>query len=227
MSFARFYESPWQQPGLLLSLALIGLAYAFTVRSRVRAALPFVAPWLAVFGVEIALDAVLTANTSPLPPSALGVAAIVFVIVGDLRFYALAERLSSPENSRGWIARTLAWSLVASVLTGPASRLAPAMFPTTRHVFLAYESVSLVLALAWRFAVLPRRWARVTASPVARELADDAMSYMAVMYALWVASDVLILTTGADGAWLLRVAPNVLYYGLFTAFVAWRASRSR
>ena len=42
-------------------------------------------------------------------------------------------------------------------------------------------------------------------------------------YGLWAAADAIILTTGADMGFLLRVLPNALYYGGFVPVVAWTA----
>ena len=42
--------------------------------------------------------------------------------------------------------------------------------------------------------------------------------YVLVYYGLWASADVLILS-GVDAGWLLRVVPNQLYYALWTAFV--------
>lgn len=219
MSPSQIYSSPWHHPGLLLPLALGGLAYVLALRSRHPAAWsPFLRAWLLGWAIEIVLDASLTGFATPLHghPSAERVASIVFVILGDLRAYLLLERLVSP--SRSWpstLARALAWSLVASVAVAVATRVAPGSFAATRNIFLFYELLSLALFSLWRFALIPRR---------APELARDVATFFLVQYALWASSDVLILS-GVEPAYLLRIVPNVLYYGLFVAFVAWRAPR--
>ena len=226
MSPAEIYASPWHHPGTLLPLALVGLAVALARRARGRDADPaFLRAWLLWWGLEIVLDASLTGFATPLHghPGAERVASIAFVILGDLRAYLLLERLTAP--SRRWSstwARALGWSLVASLAVAAATRVAPATFAATRHVFLFYELVSLGLFAAWRLVLIPRR-AAATDAPAAA-LARDVAAFFLVQYALWITSDVLILS-GVDLAYLLRLAPNVLYYGCFVAFVAWRAPR--
>lgn len=224
MSPAEIYASPWHHPGLLLPLSLAGLAYALVRRAR-GVSPDFLRAWLLAWGLEIVLDASLTGFASPLHghPAAERVAAIAFVILGDLRAYLLLERLSAP--LRPWPAtwaRALAWSFVASLAVAAATRVAPATFGPTRHVFLFYEALSLGLFAAWRFALLPRR-ARSLAAPELG-LARAVAAFFVAQYALWVGCDVLILA-GVDLAYLARIVPNALYYGAFVAFVAWRAPR--
>jgi hypothetical protein len=226
MSPAEIYSSPWHHPGLLLPLAVAGLAYALVGRARHPDAWsPFLRAWLLWWGVEIVLDASLTGFATPLHghPGAERVAGVAFVILGDLRAYLLLERLSAP--ARAWSVtwgRALAWGFVASLAVAAATRLFPITFGPTRHVFLFYEVVSLGLFLAWRLALDARRSA--PPDPRALTLARDVATFCLAQYALWIASDVLILA-GCDAAYLLRVVPNVLYYGLFVAFVARRAPR--
>jgi hypothetical protein len=49
--------------------------------------------------------------------------------------------------------------------------------------------------------------------------------FVIAYYALWAAADALILTMGADAAFLLRVLPNVLYYGGLVPAIAWTAPK--
>ena len=48
------------------------------------------------------------------------------------------------------------------------------------------------------------------------------LGYVAVYYALWATADLLILGTGRDVAWALRIVPNQLYYAWYLPFVYWR-----
>lgn len=226
MSPAQIYASPWHHPGTLLPLALLGLAAALARRARrLGTDPPFLRAWLLWWGLEIVLDASLTGFATPLHghPGAERVASIAFVILGDLRAYLLLERLTPP--SRPWSstwARALGWSFVGSLAVAAATLVAPATFAARRHVFLFYELVSLGLFAAWRLAIIPRR--APATDPPAAGLARDVAGFFVALYALWITSDVLILS-GVDLAYLLRLAPNVLYYGCFVAFVAWRAPR--
>lgn len=226
MSPAEIYSSPWHHPGLLLPAALAGLtAVAVALHRHPAAWSPFLRAWLLFFAVEIVLDASLTGFATPLHghPAAERVAGIAFVILGDLRGYLLLERLLAP--SRPWgatLARAVAWSFVASIAVAVAKTAAPATFNNTRHIFLFYELVSLALFVAWRFVMVPRRAPGVSAP--AAVLAREASLYFVVQYALWVSSDVLILS-GVDLAYLLRIVPNLTYYGLFVPFVLLRSPR--
>lgn len=219
MSPAEIYSSPWHHPGLLLPAAAAGLvAVVVALKRHPDAWSPFLRAWLAVFAAEIVLDASLTGFATPLHghPGAERVAGIAFVILGDLRAYLLLERLSAPSRPLGVvIARAVAWSFVASVAVAVATRVAPTTFATTRNVFLFYESVSLALFALWRWALVPRE---------APSLAREVALYFVVQYAMWVSADVLILS-GIDLAYLLRIAPNLSYYGLFVPFVLRRAPR--
>ena len=46
---------------------------------------------------------------------------------------------------------------------------------------------------------------------------------MVLYYSLWASADLLILTTGLDLGYGLRVVPNLLYYGGLIATLAWLA----
>jgi hypothetical protein len=46
-----------------------------------------------------------------------------------------------------------------------------------------------------------------------------------VYYTLWGTADAVILATGSDVGFGLRVLPNLLYYGGFVAAVVWLAPR--
>lgn len=226
MSPSQIYSSPWHHPGLLLPLTIAALALVVVQRAKYPDAWsPFLRGWLLLWGIEIALDASLTGFASPLHghPVAERVASIAFVILGDLRAYVLLERLMAP--TRAWPstwARALGWSLIASIAVALGTRVAPFTFATTRNVFLLYEVISLGLFGLWRFTIVPRREPALPSPRVA--LARDVSTFFAAQYALWASSDVLILA-GVDVAYLLRIVPNVLYYGLFVAFVLWRSPR--
>lgn len=226
MSPAQIYASPWHHPGLLLPAATAALVAVLVQRdNHPDAWSPFLRAWLLGWGIEIVVDAALTGFASPLHgfPSVDRVAVIAFVILGDLRAYLLLERLVAPARpwSATW-ARAVGWSFVASLLVAAATKVAPETFAHRRKVFLFYELISLALFGLWRFALVPRRAPAL--DPRAARLARDVAAFFVVQYALWASSDVLILA-GVDAAYLLRIVPNVLYYGLFVAFVLVRAPR--
>ena len=207
----RLYDSAWHQPGSELLFGFIALALAvrwIVAGGRTRS--PFLSAWLALFGVEILADAWLTSPHSPLLPAhggLVGSLAIAFVMLGDVRFYVLVERFTrdpSPASKpSGFTLRAvlagLAWGSLVSVL------------------------MALVQAIVWLAVVIPRRMAALTvpAPAVARWLVGAAR-FVVAQYALWALADVIILWAHPSG-FLLRVVPNLLYYGFFVGYVFWRA----
>ncbi len=221
MTPAEFYASPLHHPGLLLGgAALSALGLALATRGERPWGSPFLRAWAWVFTVEILLDATLTSNLSPLRPwpGVERAFAIAFVILGDLRAFALLDRFSRPERpAAASLARSVAWAFAASLVVAAATQLWPGYFSNPRRTFLLYEDLSLAIFtgrfLALRAAPVEddtRRWLRAVAG------------YFVVQYALWAASDALILA-GVELAYYLRVAPNLLYYAGFVTFATLRA----
>ena len=145
------------------------------------------------------------------------------MILGDLRYFVLLERFGRRAPGTAWLLKAGAWSLLV-----PAASFAVAnsLFPDNKRVlFLIYEAMFATLAIAIRFVLLPRRHA-----------SDDNMRWMQkltgfeiVQYALWASADVVILS-GHDVGFLVRLVPNALYYVAFVPFAyftsPWRAQRS-
>jgi hypothetical protein len=50
--------------------------------------------------------------------------------------------------------------------------------------------------------------------------------FVVIYYSLWATADLIILTTGADVGFAVRVLPNVLYYGGLIAVMAWSAEKA-
>ncbi|MEJ7733130.1 MAG: hypothetical protein WKG00_28530 [Polyangiaceae bacterium] len=238
--FKAIYDSPWHTPAFFWLAAVLFLL----VLAR---HLPWLAAFLVLFTFEIAADALATGGWSPLmllKSEWMTAGGITFVILGDLRFFLLVERAarSVPEHTVGerpedatraaiaplvqprlgvvdWATVLLSSLLVP--LSSTAARFAfPAITVDSRKTFLTYELMFLVVALVMRFVVLPRRLVRVGA-PVRRWVLGVA-SYEIVQYALWAMADVLILS-GVEVAYLLRLVPNSLYYAFFLPFVWWTA----
>jgi hypothetical protein len=227
-TWQRLYDSPWHQPrlvGALTALTLLALARWKLSEGRGRA--PFLTAWTALFGALALVDATVTAADSPLLPAHAGLVgdlAIAFVMLGDARVYALVERYAgaSPSAARR-VLSGLAWGALVSVIMAPLARTVPAFQREPRTLFLTYELLALTQSLAWLGVRLPRA-ARGPSPPSPEVLRwlRSVMRFVAVQYALWALADVVILWVHPAG-FLLRVVPNVLYYGVFVGYVFWRA----
>ena len=187
---------------------------------------PFIRLFLVVFAVEIALDAWCTGGWTPLGEGDLAQnIAIVFVILGDWRYFVLVERYAtggSPrEGASPWL-RALLWALAIPIISGVGTRVFPEFFASPRWIFLVYELMFLGLALFLGLVVLPRRLASV--SPAVRRFVLGVTWFEAAQYALWAYADVVILTYG-DVGFAFRLIPNALYYAFFLPFVLWTAPR--
>ena len=224
--FQSFYESFWQHPLLLWAPSVFFLVFVRPRGSKVaRAAL--------VFAVLSILDAFFTGpliKRWALGPAASNAVMIFFVLLGDFRFFYFIERFSEAKDRNVKLSvqraaiRAAGWTLIVPVIQGALTRLLPGVFDNSgvpnnvRYTFLCYEILFLVLAVFLWWRVIPRRALHADIRRWLSELCVFAMTY----YALWSLADLVILA-GSDVGYLLRVVPNVLYYGLFVPFVFWRA----
>lgn len=211
------YDSGWHHP---FAAYVAGFALLFVIARR----LPFLYSYLVVFTVAILADANVTGAWTPLPamgPTAASVLPIVFVILGDYRFFFFAERAANLHAPLSRIALlTLAGSLIVPVTTGVLSRVVPAM-QESRVLFLVYECALLVIVLTLdRF-----RYAKSNAPPEVVRWIRGVARLFAGLYFGWAASDVLILS-GIEAGHALRIVPNVLYYAALLPFIYFTAPPS-
>jgi hypothetical protein len=210
------YDSAWHHP---FAAYVAGLIFLFVLARR----LPFLHGYLTIFLVCILADATVTGGWSPVP---LGTPAytffsVLFIILGDLRYFVLAERVTRPDAS---LLRTLGFSVPVSfvmpVATAIMTRTIPAM-ADDRVLYAVYElaMVALVMALA-RF-----RFARRQVDPALRKWVHEVSLFFAALYLGWGSCDLLILA-GVELGHLLRIVPNVMYYALFLPVVWLRAPAS-
>jgi len=219
VTYAELYGSFIQHPLLLWAAAILGLAAALSrtgLSSTVRA-------YCVLLATISLLDAWLTSNQVLWIGSLTGAAAsfvpLAFVLLGDFRYFLFIE-IAKPDGalsvSAGALIRACAWTLVVPIL----SQLAMVALGSndSRVLFFVYESLFVLLAVGISRLYLPRRsrallWTR------------RVTNFVLVYYALWATADALILTTGSDAGYLLRILPNVFYYGGLVPAIAWAGPR--
>jgi hypothetical protein len=221
--FQAIYDSPWHNPA---AFWVLGLAFlAVWMRRK-----PFLVAYFALFGVEILADALASGGWTPAALLASPLRTpitVIFVILGDFRYFLLVERFAhrpqarpaDPTSAGAW-ASAAGLSLLVPVLAEAVRRVLPARLAEGRWLFLTYELIFLALGLVLRLAVLPRRLTEAPAPVRAWLLRITAFEIG--QYALWATADVVILR-GVDAGHLLRLVPNAMYYAGFLPFVAYRA----
>jgi len=218
--FEAFYASFWQHPVLLWGAALGAYAY---VRSRSGLSSSLRRTLAALTALSL-LDAWLTANhvvgIGALPAALAGVVPLTFVLLGDFRFFLLVMA-GTPDGRVVLQPRAIAIAAALTVLVPLATQAAMALLPedlrSPRTMFWIYETAFVVLTAAGI-----RRLPRVRANPWLRSVSG----FVIVYYGAWVAADSILLATGSDLGFALRVVPNVLYYGGLIAAIAATAPRS-
>jgi len=217
VSYAEFYDSIIQHPLLLWAAAIFGLLLVLS-RPGLSAT---VRRYCTVLAAIALLDAWLTTNDvpgiGPLTGTAASFVPLAFVLIGDFRFFLFIES-AKPDGtlaaSAGAWMRASAWTLVVPL----GSQLVVLGLGSTepRVLFFVYEILFVVLAIGLSRMYLPRRSGALLWT---RRVTRFVIAY----YTLWAVADALILTTGADLAFLLRMLPNVLYYGGLVPAIAWAA----
>ncbi len=218
-TFETFYNGAIQHPWMLWAAAVAALAFA-----RGRANLDgSVRRYCIALTVLSLLDAWLTSThvygIGELGERAAQVVPLFFVLAGDFRFLLLFGIAGS-----GGILTSRRWALVlAALLTlivPITSQLVLAAIgddgSDARVLFFVYELLFVLLTLA-----LLRFHTRV------REVAwlRPVCLFVILYYTLWASVDAFMLATASDWGFLLRVVPNLLYYGGLIAAIAWSASR--
>ena len=215
-SWSAVYDSAWHNPGLFW---LCGAGFLALLARRPG---PFGA-WLAAFATVALADCTLTGALSPLPATstAATVASIVFVILGDLRYFWITESVAHDEPLARRAPRALALSLIVPVASAVVRSVWPALFTSSRVTFLVYELMMVGLVAAHGFWLL-----RVAAArrPAERSFVGALLGFELAQYGLWASVDVL-LRAGINEGYVARIVPNVMYYALFLPFVWWRSRR--
>jgi hypothetical protein len=220
VGFEAFYASPLQHPVLLWIAALVGGAVCLTR--------PGIDPSLRRYGLGLTVlslaDAWLTSNhvdgIGPLTGWAASLVPLFFVVAGDFRFLLLA----GIGTATGGIVWNRGRVLVAAGLTGIVPLLAqgivtliPESASGSRVLFLVYEISFFVLTL-----VLLRVHPNLAKNAWLRTVSRFVLLY----YGLWAFADVILLATGSDLGFLVRVFPNLLYYGGLIGVIGWAGARA-
>lgn len=207
-------DSAWHHPGLAFGLSALALVVVLrrVPPGPLRRALLF-------FVALTALDAFFTGALSPLPAHLAQNVSIAFVILGDLRLFALLERFRQRSHWTPAFMRGAALSFVVPVSQAIAITSSPGTFSDLRRIYLVYELLFVALAVGLLALRYPSKHEE---SPELGWYATSLLAFFLVQYALWVLCDVLILS-GAEFGYGLRLVPNALYYGLFVIFAALRA----
>lgn len=220
-SFEAFYASPLQHPWLLWAAAAAALAFCWT-----RAELdPSVRRYCTILAGLSLLDAWLTSahiyGVGTLSGRAASLVPLFFVLAGDFRFLLLFGA-ATPSGAVAAGARTLVVTAGLTVIVPMLSQLVLFLLPESasgpRVLYLVYELLFFLLTL-----VLLRRHPRAAEvgwlAPVSR--------FVLLYYGLWASADAILLATGSDLGFALRVVPNLLYYGGLIAVIGWAAGSPR
>lgn len=221
--FQSVYESVFHNPLLFFAAGVFTLL-AYAVRQ------PFLSAWLVLFWVELMADAYLTGGLTPVPARNLGYVTFPFVILGDLRFFLLAERYGAAPDPAArtpvgaWL-RTLALSFLVPVTSHLCTLRWPRFFAVGRHLFLVYEALLLCLVVAYKLLAMAPRARRASPEHAATHAWLARLAYFVLLhYSLWIVADVLLLS-GVSAGYGLRVVPNVLYYACFLPYAYFTAPR--
>lgn len=216
--FEAFYAGAVQHPLMLWMAAALALAFCLK-RAGLNASMRRYCVGLALLSF---LDAWLTTHhvfgLGPLQGAAVSLVPLFFVLAGDFRYLLLvtsatAEGAIAPTGKS--VVSALGLTMIVPVLSQTAVALLPEPFNGMRMLFLIYEVSFVVLTL-----VLLRRGFGATSLPWMRSVSR----FVVVYYSLWAGADLVILISGSDLGYLLRVLPNLLYYGGLIAVIGWFSS---
>jgi len=218
--FEGFYASPFQHPLLLWLAAALAMAFVHGCRGLA----PDVRRYCLALGVLSLLDAWLTSNVIPglgrLPESFAGPVPLFFVLAGDFRFLLLLGAAGVGGGLRfgpGIVAVAFGLTLVVPIVSQLVMWAVGGSASSPRLLFLVYEVSFFLLT-----SVLILKHPGPRSVPWLRALCRFVLLY----YGLWALADAIIMATGSDLGFLVRVIPNVLYYGGLVAAIAWLARQS-
>lgn len=207
--FEAFYESAWQHPLALWLAALAGAAVCLARRDLDPSIRRYALALCALSLCDAWLTSAHAYGIGALPARVATAVSFCFVYAGDLRYLLLWET-ATPGGAIALTARRLARAAVLALLVPLFAKLVTTG-QEARVLFLVYE-----LAFCALTAALLRWHPNARALPWVRAVSRFVLLY----YGLWAAADILLLATGADLGYGLRVIPNLLYYGGLPAAIA-------
>jgi hypothetical protein len=218
--FEAFYASPAQHPFLLWIATGVAFAWATTRPGLDPSLRRYCALLTALSLTDAWLTTIHVFGFGELSGWQASAVPLFFVLAGDFRFlllFAVATRRGAVEpNLRGFLAAA-GLTLIVPIFSQGVVTLLPEASSGPRVLFLVYEVAFVLLTAAllrWHPAVGSVPWLK----PVS--------CFVLLYYALWASADLIILSTGSDLGFLLRVLPNLLYYGGLIAVIATCASRA-
>ena len=219
MSYASIYQSPWHNPGLLWLCNGLFLAYIL-LRRRGDA---FLRKLLIAYAFLAIVDTAITGGLSPVPAIARPYVPFPFIILGDTRFFYLMLRYARRTVPDHLFFKSFLVSLIVPATSYFAQQL---FFPAAnaRWMFLLYELLFILVASCFIWRVFPARGASWDIPSDNQRWLRGIVVFELVFYTLWVTADVVILS-GQEWGYLLRIVPNVLYYCGFVWFVALSAPK--
>jgi len=219
--FEIFYAGFVQHPILLWLAALAAGVYC----GRLKGISPRMRTYCVVLVALSALDAWLTSNEivgiGRLPATLASAVPLFFVLAGDFR-YLLLVSAGTPSGGLEFTPPRIFAALGLAAIVPLSSQILLAVLPaslnTPRTLYLVYELMFVMLTLSLL------RFARsLDEAPWLQRVSRFVLCY----YGLWATADVIILATGSDLGFALRVVPNLLYYGGLIAVIGREASRPR
>jgi len=219
--FHTIYSSIWTTT-VVVAVAAFVLCAAWMRRQ------PFVTAFVAMWTIEIVVDAIIAGTGSSwLSKEAATIASLILVIAGDYRFFFLIERQARQPTTTPMATTTAgpavwlgAFGFALFVPIVASSTFLPEEGTDGRWTYLFFESTFFVFVTILRLTLIPRRLRATT--PAVRRWLLRVTHFELLQYALWITADIIILS-GHDVGFALRLVPNVMYYALFLPFVAFSA----
>lgn len=217
--FESFYASPVQHPILLWLAAGLGFVVCVT-RSGLH---PSLRRYCAALTLLSFADAWLSSNPVYGIGSLTGAAArfvpLFFVLAGDFRYLLLlgaADVRGAVRLSGRGVLVAAGLMCIVPLLSQAVVALLPEPLSGSRVLFLVYELAFMLLTVGLM------RW-----HPAARSVPwlATVSRFVLLYYGLWALADAILLVTGSDLGFLLRVVPNLLYYGGLIGVIGWAGAR--